>query len=164
MKRTLFASVVLILSLSCSHSRDYHVNQSTPGEAIKTYYEAFRTSDFRHQKETVVSWIEDWAEERFKLVCPILQSYEIINMREAKDRKDDTFHLPEDAVDILVKENYKNGEQRLYSFILRKFDSKWLIESWDIVGEDDAADDPVLTDESYGIVRFGSKLEEVEKN
>jgi hypothetical protein len=127
MKRLLLVSIVLILSLSCWHSKDYDVDLSTPEKALRTYYEAFRKSDFEYQKKTVVSWIEPFAQGRFNVVSPILQTYEIIEIREAKDRKDDTFHLPEGDVDALVKEIYKDKNENMVSFVLRKFNNKWLI-------------------------------------
>jgi hypothetical protein len=100
MKTILLVSAVLILSLACWHSKDYDVDLSTPEKALKTYYEALRTSDFEYQKKTVVSWIEAIAQERFNVVSPIIQTYEKIKIREAKDRKDDTFHLPGDDIQV----------------------------------------------------------------
>jgi len=147
MKRILLVSIVLILSLSCWHSKDYDVDLSTPEKALKTYYEAFRTSDFEYQKRTVVSWNEDLAEKRFSVVSPILQTYEIINMREGKDRKEDTFHLPEGDVDALVKEIYKDNKESLNSFVLRKFGSKWLIIDWLSIEDADISPDIEVIDE-----------------
>ncbi len=98
MKRLLLASIVLILSLSCWHSKDYHVDLLTPEKALKTYNEAIRTSDFEYQKKTVVSWIEPIAKERFDRVKPILQGnqtgnlfIEVVNEAEFNKKKDSVY-------------------------------------------------------------------------
>jgi hypothetical protein len=75
----------------------------------------------------VLSSIESIGKERFDTVRPILQSYQILKIREAKDRKEDIFHLPEGDIDALVKEVYKDNKKSVNSFVLRKFDNKWLI-------------------------------------
>jgi hypothetical protein len=127
MKRLLLVSIVLILSLSCWHSKDYDVDLSTPEKTLKTYYEAFKTSDFERQRRTIESSIESFGKERFDRVEPTLQGYEILKIREAKDRKKDTFHLPEGDVDAMVKEIYRDKNENMVSFVLRKFNNSWLI-------------------------------------
>ncbi len=147
MKRLLLVGIVFILSLSCSHSKDYDVDLSTPEKTLRTYYDLFKKSDFKHQKRTMESSIESFGKERFDIVKPILRGYEILKIREAKDRKEDTFHLPEGDVDILVKEIYKDNKERLISFVLRKLDNRWLINSWDIVDEAESPPDIKVIDE-----------------
>ena len=133
MKRILLVSAVLILSLSCWHSKDYDVDLSTLEKTLRSYYEGFKRSDFEYQKKTVVSWTEPIARETFNVVSPILKSYEIVEWREAKDRKNDTFQLPEDDIQAIVKEIDKNNQESENSFILRKFNGKWLIIGFDVV-------------------------------
>jgi hypothetical protein len=140
MKRILLLSAVLMLSLSCWGSEEQDVDLSTPEKTLRAYYDLFKKSDFKHQKRTMESSIESLGKERFDRVKPILQGYEILKIREAKDRKEDTFHLPEGDVDILVKEIYKDNKESLISFVLRKLDNRWLINSWDI--EDDTESPP----------------------
>jgi len=129
-------SIILISSFACCYSKDHAVDLSTPENTIKSYYAAFKTSDFGVQKKTLLSSIESTAKKRFDVVNPILQSYQILKIREAKDRKEDTFHLPEGDVDVLVKEIYRDIKESINSFVLRKFDSKWLII--DFVTENEA--------------------------
>ena len=127
MEKILFVIIVLISSLSCQRSENYSADLSTPEKTLKSYYEGFKTSDFEYQKKTVLSSIESIGKERFDTVRPILQSYQILKIREAKDRKEDIFHLPEGDIDALVKEVYKDNKKSVNSFVLRKFDNKWLI-------------------------------------
>jgi hypothetical protein len=138
MKRVLFiVSILVISSFVCCRSKDNTIiDLSTPENTIRSYYAAFKTSDFEVQKKTLLSSIESTAKKRFDVVNPILQSYQILKVREAKDRKDDTFHLPEGDVDALVKEIYRDSNESINSFVLRKFDSKWLII--DFVTENEA--------------------------
>ncbi len=137
MKRLLFiASIILISSFVCCRSKDNAIDLSTPEDTIRSYYAAFRKSNFEVQKKTLLSSIESTAKKRFDVVNPILKSYQILKIREAKDRKKDTFHLPEGDVDILVKEIYRDSKESINSFVLRKFDSKWLII--DFVTENEA--------------------------
>ncbi len=133
MNRLLLVSIVFILSLSCWDSKDNNVDLSTPEKTLRSYYEGFKKSDFKYQKRTMESSIESFGKETFDRVKPFLQSYEILKIREAKDRKEDTFHLPEGDVDILVREIYKDNKESLISFVLRKLDNRWLINSWDVV-------------------------------
>jgi len=53
MKRILLVSAVLILSLSCCRSEEYDVDLSTPEKTLRAYYDAFKRSDFKHQKRTI---------------------------------------------------------------------------------------------------------------
>jgi hypothetical protein len=141
MKRILLVSIVLILSLSCWHSKNYDVNLSTPEKTLKTYYEAFKTSDFELQRRTMESSYELIGKERFDIIRPILQSYQILKIREAKDREGDTFRLPEDDIQVIVKEIDRNNQERKISVILREFDGKWLILGFDIVEEPESPPD-----------------------
>jgi hypothetical protein len=127
MRRPLFIIIVVISSLLCWCSKDKDVDLSTPEKTLKNYYEAFTKSDFEYQKKTLLTSIEAIAKKRFDVINPILQSYQILKIREAKERKEDTFHLPEGDVDALVKEIYRDNKESMNSFVLRKFDSKWLI-------------------------------------
>ena len=129
-------SIILISSFACYCSKNHAMDLSTPENTIKSYYTAFKTSDFEGQKKTLLSSIESIAKKRFDVVNPILQSYHILKIREAKDRKGDTFHLPEGDVDALVKELYRDKKESINSFVLRKFDGKWLII--DFVSENEA--------------------------
>jgi hypothetical protein len=147
MKRALFVSIVLVLSLSCWHSQDHDIDLSTPEKTLRSYYEGFKRSDFWFQKRTLPSWNESLAEERFDVVNPILQSYQILEIREAKDRKEDTFHLPEGDVDALVKEIYKDNKESLNSFVLRKFANGWLIIDWLTIEDADIHPDINVIDE-----------------
>jgi hypothetical protein len=141
MKRVFLVSIVLILSLSCWHSKNYDTDSSTPEKTLKTYYEAFKTSDFELQRRTMESSYESIGKERFDIIRPILQSYQILTIREAKDRAEDTFHLPEGDVQVIVKEIYKNNQESKISVILREFDGKWLILGFDIVEEPEGPPD-----------------------
>ena len=147
MKRILFVSIVLISSLSCWRSENYSADLSTPEKTLKSYYEAFKTSDFEYQKKTVLSSIESIGKERFDTVRPILQSYQILKIREAKDRKEDIFHLPEGDIDALVKEIDKGNKESLTSFKLRKFENKWLIIGFDTVEKAEVPSDMKVIDE-----------------
>ncbi len=139
MKRTSFIiiiGIVVTLSVGCYCSVNHGPDLSTPENTIKSYYGAFEASDFDAQKKTLLTSIESIARKRFEVVNPILQSYEIVKIREAKDRKGDAFNLPEGDVDALVKEIYRDSKESVNSFVLRKFDSKWLII--DFVSENEA--------------------------
>jgi hypothetical protein len=127
MRRASFIIIVLISSLLCGCSKNNDVGLSTPGKTLKSYYEAFKKSDFEYQKRTLQSSIQLIGKERFDLINPILQSYQIFEIREAKDRKEDTYHLPEGDVDAMVKEIYKDKNENMVSFVLRKFNNEWLI-------------------------------------
>ena len=133
MKRILLVSIVLLLILSCWHSKNYDTDLSTPEKTLKTYYEAFKTSDFEHQRRAMESSIESIGKERFDIIRPILQSYQILKIREAKEREDDTFHLPEGNIQVIVKEIDRNKQESIISIILREFDRKWLIIGFDTV-------------------------------
>jgi len=133
MKRILLVSIVLLLSLSCWHSKSYDTDLSTPEKTLKTHYEAFKTSDFEHQRRAMESSIESIGKERFDIIRPILQSYQILKIREAKEREDDTFHLPEGNIQVIVKEIDRNKQESIISIILREFDRKWLIIGFDTV-------------------------------
>jgi adenine deaminase len=133
MKKVIFIiAIVVISNLEFSCSKDKAIDLSTPEKTIKSYYEAFKESDFDYQKKTLERSIEAIGKETFNIIRPILQSFEILKIREAKDRKEDTFHLPEDDVQVLVKEIYKGNKESVISFVLRKFDQKWLIIGFDI--------------------------------
>jgi hypothetical protein len=147
MKRILLVSIVLILSLSCWRSEDYNVDLSTPEKTLKTYYEAFKTSDFKHQKRTIEGSIESIDKKRFDMIRPILQSYQILKIREAKDREKDTFHLPEGDVDAMVKEIYKDNNENMVSFVLRKSNNKWLIIDVLYLEKSDILEDSKLIEE-----------------
>jgi hypothetical protein len=147
MKKILLLSIGLILSLSCWRSEDYNIDLSTPEKTLRSYYEGFKRSDFEYQKKTILSPTDPVAKERFDVVNPILQSYQILKIREAKDRKEDTFHLPEGDVDILVKEIDRDGKESINSFVLRKFDSKWLIVDWLTIEDADISPDIKVIDE-----------------
>ena len=147
MKRILLVSAVLILNLSCWHSEEYDVDLSTPEKTLRAYYDDFKRSDFKHQKMTMESSIESIGKERFDIVKPILQGYEILEIREAKDRKEDTFHLPEGDVDVLVKEIDKDNKESLNSFVLRKFGNRWLIIDWVTVDDAEIPPDINVIDE-----------------
>jgi hypothetical protein len=147
MNRILLVSTVLILSLSCCLSEEYEVDLSTPEKTLRAYYDAYKRSDFKHQKRTMESSIESIGKERFDIVKPILQGYEILKTREAKDRKQDTFHLPEGDVDALVKEIYKDNKESLNSFVLRKFGNRWLIVDWLTIEDADILPDMNAIDE-----------------
>jgi hypothetical protein len=133
MKIILLVAVMLISGLACWCSGGNDVDLSTPEKTLRSYYEGFKKSDFEYQKQTLLSSIEPIGKERYDVVSPILETYEIVKMREAKDRKDDTFHLPEDDIQAIVKEIDKNKQETVNSFILRKFDGKWLIVGFDTV-------------------------------
>jgi hypothetical protein len=149
MRRVLFISIVLISSLACWCSSGNGVNLSTPEKTLRSYYEGFKRSDFEYQKKTLLSSIEVIGKERFHAVSPVLQTYEIVKMREAKDRKDDTFHLPEDDIQAIVKEIHKNGKESINSFVLRKVEGKWLIVGFDTVNEAEFPPDiKVIEDET----------------
>jgi hypothetical protein len=147
MKRILLVSIVLILSLSCWRSEDYNVDLSTPEKTLKTYYEAFKTSDFKHQKRTIEGSIESIDKKGFDMIRPILQSYQILKIREAKDREKDTFHLPEGDVDAMVKEIYKDNNENMVSFVLRKSNNKWLIIDVLYLEKSDILEDSKLIEE-----------------
>jgi hypothetical protein len=147
MKRLLLVGIVLILSLSCTHSKDYDVDLSTPEKTVATYYDGFKRSDFKYQKETVVRWYEDIAEKRFSIVNPILRNYEIIKIRKAEDRKDDEFQLPESDIQIIVKEIDRDNRESINSIILREFDGKWLILGIDTEEEAEFPPDIKVIDE-----------------
>jgi hypothetical protein len=127
MRRASFIIIVLISSLLCGCSKNNDVGLSTPEKTLKSYYEAFKKSDFEYQKRVLPSSIQLIGKERFDSINPILQSYQILEIREAKDRKEDTYHLPEGDVDAMVKEIYKDKNENMVSFVLRKFNNEWLI-------------------------------------
>jgi hypothetical protein len=147
MKRILLVSILLIASLSCWPSENYTADLSTPEKTLKSYYEAFKTSDFERQKRTLESSIESIGKERFNTVRPVLQGHQILRIREAKDRKNDTFHLPEGDIDALVKETYRGNKESLTSFILREFENKWLIIGFDTVNESEVPPDIKIINE-----------------
>ena len=127
MRRASFIIVVVISSLLCWCSKNNDVGLSTPEKTLKSYYDAFKKSDFEYQKRVLPSSIQLIGKERFDSIYPILQSYQILEIREAKDRKEDTYHLPEGDVDAMVKEIYKDKNENMVSFVLRKFNNSWLI-------------------------------------
>jgi hypothetical protein len=132
--RIILSVVVMLLSgLAFSCLGDNDVNLSTPEKTIRSYYEGFKRSDFEYQKKTLLDPAEPSAKSGFDAVIQVLQGYEIVKIREAKDRKDDTIQLPEDDVQVIVKEIYKNGKESINSIILRKRGGKWLIEGFDTV-------------------------------
>ena len=127
--------------------RHYDVDLSTPERTVTSYYDGFKRSDFKYQKRTVVRWYEDIAEKRFNVVNPILRNYEIIKIRKAEDRKDDTFHLPESDIQIIVREIDMDNRESINSIILREFDGKWLILGFDTVEEAEIPPDIKVIDE-----------------
>ena len=70
MKRLLLVSIVLVLSLSCWHFKDYDVDLSTPENTLVSYYEGFRKSDFEYPKKTMETSIAPGARKRFDLLKP----------------------------------------------------------------------------------------------
>jgi hypothetical protein len=126
MKRVLFIlSLLLLLSLVCSCSKDLAIDLSTPENTLKSYYEAFGKSGFGYQKKTLQSSIESAGKERFNIIRPILLSHQILKIRVVKE-KEYSFYQEGD-VNALVKEIYRDNKESINSFILRKFDKHWLI-------------------------------------
>jgi hypothetical protein len=126
---------MLISSLPCWCSGDNHVDLSTPEKTLRSYYEGFKRSDFEYQKKTLLSSIQPIGKEIYDVVSPILETYEIVKMGEAKNRKDDTFRFLEGDMEAIVKEIYKNKQESEIYYILRKFDGKWLIIEFDLVSD-----------------------------
>lgn len=133
MKIILSVVVILLSGLACGCIGDNDVDLSTPEKTVRSYYEGFKRSDFEYQKKTLLDPSDPSAKSRFDAVIQILQGYEIVKIRDAKDRKDDTFQLPEDDIQVIVKEIRKNSKESMYSFVLRKIEGKWLIEGFDAV-------------------------------
>jgi hypothetical protein len=128
MKTFLVMVIGLASCLSyCSAAKDDTPNLSTPENTLVSYYEGFRKSDFEYQRKTIESSIGSAARKRFDLLKPVFGSYQILRTRGAKEREHDEFRLPEGDVDAMVKEIYKDKNENMVSFVLRKFNSDWLI-------------------------------------
>lgn len=130
-------SILIIISLSsliCWCSKNQTIDLSTPENTLKSYYDAFKKSNFERQKRTLLSSIELVGKERFNAVEPILRSYQILQIRVVKEKEYRFFQ--EGDVDAVVKELYQDNKESINSFILRKYDNNWLII--DFVTEDKA--------------------------
>ena len=80
------------------------------------------------------------------MVHPILQSYQILLIREDKEREKDTFHLQAGDVDALIKEIHKDCKESINSFVLRKFNNEWLIIDFVTLEKEDRLEDVKLID------------------